>query len=43
MKPQMLYKGDSSKKEKPTKMEKVYDAVQKVKRRAAAQKKKATS
>jgi hypothetical protein len=36
MKPQALYRGGENKKIKPTKSEKVYNAVQAMKRKAAA-------
>lgn len=39
MRPQTLYRGEA-KKAKPTKMEKVYDHIERVKRRAAEAKKK---
>ena len=38
-----LYRGESKKKDKPTKAEKTYDAVKKWKLRAASQKKEASA
>ncbi len=42
MKPQTLYRGNDNKKEKPTKLDKVWNVGQKVKRLAEARKKAAT-
>jgi hypothetical protein len=39
MKPQTLYRGGDNKKEKPTKVDKVWNVAQKEKRRAEARKK----
>ena len=41
MKAQTLYRGESKKKDRPTKAEKTYDAVKKWEARSASQKKKA--
>lgn len=43
MKPQTLYRGSDNKKEKPSKTEKVWNAMQKAKRRAEAPKKTTTA